>query len=256
MKTKVNLRSSFLRCFIVLLTTAGSASLGLAQIASVLSQDLTLHKETVSSGMMGQGGGTIQSTVYLSSRVMKQTASDGNDFIVRFDEGKFITVDHNKRTYTELTLEQLQKAIDEIPQEMGENQEEMEAMRRMMGSVAADFSVTNQGAGETIAGYSTQKYLIAGPMQIEVLAAPELKVPAIYYDALKIHAPQNPFFDLSKLYDELKKIEGIALKEVMTLNIMGMSVTTTSVVKSVEKGPIPASTFDIPAGYKAVPLEY
>jgi hypothetical protein len=40
------------------------------------------------------------------------------------------------------------------------------------------------------------------------------------------------------------------------MKMMGMSFTTTSVVTSVEKGPIPASRFEIPAGYKSVPFKF
>jgi len=38
--------------------------------------------------------------------------------------------------------------------------------------------------------------------------------------------------------------------------MMGMSMSTTTIVDSVEKGAIPASTFEIPAGYKAVPMKF
>jgi hypothetical protein len=50
----------------------------------------------------------------------------------------------------------------------------------------------------------------------------------------------------------MKKINGLGLKTIMTMNVMGRSMTTTTVVTDVQKGTIPASTFDVPAGYKAV----
>ena len=42
----------------------------------------------------------------------------------------------------------------------------------------------------------------------------------------------------------------------MTMNVMGRSMTTTTVVTDVQKGTIPASTFEVPAGYKAVSWKY
>jgi len=256
MKTKVSSRSVLLACLMIALLTAGSATFGRGQLSSILSQGLTLHKETTSSGMMGRGGGTMKSTIYFSGKGMRMTTEGGNDMLVQLDRGKFITIDHKKKSYTELDQDGLQKTIDSATSKMGEDRDQMEAMRKMMGNVAADFSVTRQGAGGTIAGYATEKYLVTGPVQMEIWAAPELTVPASYYDALKVQMPSNPLFDTSKMYEEFKKIDGVTLKEVMTMNMMGMSFTTSSIVTSVEKGPIPATTFEIPAGYKAVPFKH
>jgi hypothetical protein len=38
----------------------------------------------------------------------------------------------------------------------------------------------------------------------------------------------------------------------MTMNVMGRSMTTTTVVTDVQKGSIPASTFEVPTGYKVL----
>ena len=121
-----------------------------------------------------------------------------------------------------------------------------------MGQAAASFTVSKQGPGEAIAGYATEKYLIQGPMEMEIWAAPDLKIPATYYDVMKLQMPANPMFDMGKLYDEMKKISGITLKSVMTMKMMNMEMKTTKVVTSVEKGSIPASVFEVPAGYKLV----
>lgn len=62
-------------------------------------------------------------------------------------------------------------------------------------------------------------------------------------------------FDAGRMYDEMKKIEGMVLKQVSTMRIMNMSSTTTTVTTSVDKGALAPSTFDPPAGYKAVPFK-
>jgi hypothetical protein len=166
-------------------------------------------------------------------------------------DGKIISIDNKKKTYTVTTAEEVQQMIKKATAGMGEQDAEaMAAMRKMMGAVASSFSVTRQGPGENIAGYATQKYLLSGPFPMELWAAPELKLPAAYYDALKMRTPPNPMFDMSKLYDEMKKVDGMPLKTVMTMKMMGREMTTTTVVTSVNKGPIPPSTFEIPAGYK------
>ena len=140
--------------------------------------------------------------------------------------------------------------------EMGKNKEEMEALQKMMGKTAGPTTMTKVGPGESIAGYATEKYVISGPMEWEIWAAPDLKIPGAYYDAMKLRVPANPMFDMRKLYDEFKKIDGMAMKTVMTLKMMGMSSTTTTVVNSVDKVPIPPSTFQVPDGYKLAPAKF
>jgi hypothetical protein len=139
---------------------------------------------------------------------------------------------------------------------MGMDKEKLEQMRKMMGTTSDSFSVTKVGAGETIAGYATEKYLVKGPMEMEIHAAPDLKLPTLYYEAMKMRMQRTPLFDMSKLYDEMKKIKGYVLKTVTTTRMMNMEMKSATVVTSVEKGSIPASTFEVPAGYKEVPMKF
>jgi len=224
-----------------------------AQISALFSSDLTLHETTTGSGMMGKGGGTQTVTNYFSRSAMKRESSDGNDMIILFDKGTIISIDNKKKTYTETTMQELQAIFDKVGAEMDKNKEAMEAMKKMMGQAAGSFTVTKVGPGGNIAGYATEHYLIAGPMEMEIWAAPELKMPELYYDALKMRIPRNPMFDMGKMYDEMKKINGMALKSNTTIKMMGQEMKTSTVVTAVEKGSIPASKFEVPAGYKSVP---
>jgi hypothetical protein len=245
--TAVKTRTSTL--FGLLLIIIGTSAQATAQ--SPFTRDITLHETTTSSGMMGKGGGNTTTTNYISGNAIKHSSSDGKDLIIRLDEGKLISIDNNKKTYSETTFQQMATMLDKLSGEMGKNPEQMEMMKKMMGQTAP-ISVTKQGAGESIAGYATEKYLITGPMQMELWVAPELKAPPSFYDALRAQVPANPLFDIGKMYDEMKKIGGIALKSNMTIKVMNMEIKTSTVVTSVVKGAIPASTFAIPAGYSPV----
>jgi hypothetical protein len=221
--------------------------------AQIFSQDLTIRSTGTSPGMGGRGGGSVTTTEFFSKNALKASSSNGSDTIIRFDTEKFITIDNNKKTYSEMTFKQLQDMLSKASSALGEmSGEDMAQVRKMMGQTATSFSVTKVGAGETIAGYATEKYLLSGPMQIEIHSSPSLKVPAAYYDVMKLQMPANPLFDMRKMYDELKKIEGIPLKTVTTMRMMGQEMKTTKVATSIEKGAIPASVFEVPAGYKRV----
>jgi hypothetical protein len=248
-------RRSALAIFVVVSVSLWAVFALNAAPQAFFSSDLTIHQTQSSSG--GRGGErSVTSTMYLSGNAMKHSSSDGNDSIIRLDENKMILIDNNKKTYSEVTFQQLQEFMDKATAAMGgANDQQMEAMRKLMGGRGgADqpISVTKVGPGETIAGYATEKYLVKGPMEMEVHAAPDLKIPAQYYDALKLRMPKNPFFDMGKLMEEMKKMNGVPMKQITTIKMMGMETKSTTLVTSVDKGAIPKTTFDVPAGYKKV----
>ncbi len=257
------MKSIPIRCSIVisaalcLVLLAGTAAP--AQISGWFREDLTMQEKTSTSGGPQGSGQQSTGTVYLSRNAIRNSDSMGTDSIIRFDEKRMIHLDHKKKTYTSMTFEEMQKMMDDLGQKMdkaGEEggQEAMQAMKKLFGNVSDSVKVTKLGPGEQIAGYSTVKYQVEmGFMQMEMWAAPDLKMPPVYYDSFKMKA-KNPMFDMSKLYDEFKKIEGYPVKQVTAMSMMGMKMTTTKEVTSVAKGSIPASTFDIPAGYKAVSM--
>ncbi len=245
MKTAAVVKTHFVFLFVL---TIGTGTAAWAQGA----KDVTLHESVTSTGMPMGGGGNTTATVYLSGNAMKRSSSDGTDTIIRFDGGKIITIDNKKKTYTEMSMQQIQEMLDKGSAELQQNAEAAEAMRKMMGQMATSFTVAKVGPGEPIAGYNTEKYAIKGPFEMEIWAAPDLKVPAAYYDFMKARTRPNPMFDMRKMYDEMKKIDGMSLKSVMTIKMMGREMNTTPVVTSVDKGPIPPATFQIPAGYKLV----
>jgi hypothetical protein len=238
----------FAACFLLFIAAASRDA-----EAQLFSQDLTMHSTTTSSGMMGRGGGSSTGTDYLSKNAIKTSSSDGTDSIIRFDTQKLITIDNKKKTYSEITFQELQDMINKVGAAAGQmNDEDMAMMKKMMGQMATSFSVAKVGPGETIAGYATEKYLLKGPIEAEISAASDLKMPATYYDVMKFQMPSMPMFDMGKMYEEMKKISGFPLKTVTTMKMMGNEMKTTKVVTSIEKGAIPASVFEIPAGYKRV----
>ena len=142
--------------------------------------------------------------------------------------------------------------MNKVTAGMPQDPEAMAAIKKMMGGSSAPLTVTKQGPGETVAGYATEKYLVTGPIEMEIWATPEFKLPAAYYDAIKMRLPANPVLDLGKMYDAFKQINGMAMKSVVKMKVMSMSITTTTEVTSVQKGAIPPATFEVPAGYKLV----
>jgi len=217
-----------------------------AQMPPLMSQGLTMTETTTANGK------TTTSTNFFSGNAVKRSSPEGQDSIIRFDQEKIVTVDNKKKTYSEITFKQLQEMMEKVSSAMPQDAEAMAAMKKIMGGSSAPLTVSKQGAGETVAGYATQKYLVTGPFEMEIWAAPELKLPPAYYDAIKMRLPANPVLDLGKMYDAFKQIDGMAMKTVLKMKVMSMSMTTSTEVTSVQKGAIAPATFEVPAGYKLV----
>ena len=83
--------------FILVLSTVANPGAAVAQQSSFFAQDLTLHQTTTSSGR-GAGGDNkpAQMTTYFSREVMRTSSGESYDTIIRFGEGKMITIDHKK----------------------------------------------------------------------------------------------------------------------------------------------------------------
>ena len=171
------------------------------------------------------------------------------DVIYRIDQGKIIRLNPKQKTYTEVTMAEEREIISTAhvkPQDQ-------EMMHRM--GLDAPPTITNLGAGETIAGYATEKYSIKTPLvQGESWIAPELEVPAGYRDMTAASiAGQVP--GIGQLFKAMRTAKGFVLKSASTSSMpMMKGVVFTEIATSVEKGPIPPSTFEPPAGYTKVAL--
>ena len=225
-------------------------SLGATLTCGSASEGLTLHQKTVVTGMpMGQAQDTTETTYY-SKDGMRQNYAAGTDVIVQFGDQKMILLDHQKKTYSEMTFGQIREMTGRATSELSQQDQVPDATRQMMGQNVGEVTFTDEGPGEEIAGFATQKYRIQMPsLELRLWSAKELPVPSHYYDALRLGAQANPMFDMGKIYDAFKTMEGLAVKTVTSMEIMGTRITTTTTVTSVERGPLPSSTFDVPADY-------
>lgn len=173
------------------------------------------------------------------------TADD--DIIVRMDQRKYILIDHNEKTYSEMTCDALQQMLSKT---RSSDPQQTEAMKKALGWTG-ESKVTRVGPGDTILGYKTEKYLVTAAMgQMELHVAPSLEVPSSYYEAMKLMEGAAPF---SGFAEQMGQIKGLALKQVSSLKMFGDVIESTSIATKVDTSPIPASRFEPPAGYRDVP---
>jgi hypothetical protein len=224
-------------------TLLPAAAALLAAAAALPAEDLTiLSKVTTNSA-------DSTSQQYITS-TYSRSASEQSDSIVHFPTGKITMIDHKKKEYWESTLEEMAAYWDKTMREFrGTPMEDMFGLR--------DEPKVEKIAGtRKIAGYDCNRYSleIGDILEVETWAAPGLEPPAPYYDGRKVSAaamgPMGKTFE--KMYDEFKKIKGFPLSTAIIVRTPMSRTQTVEEATEVKKGPIPESTFAVPAGYKKV----
>jgi uncharacterized protein DUF4412 len=245
-----------------------SCALGLAALVALpaAAEDLTIAYKV----MAGDKPGTA--TTWVSSTQFKMADGD-NATTFDLKSGRLTFVDNKKKQYWETTTQEMQAALAKMSAQMNEQMQAMpaplrEKMMGAMGGVAESVKVTKGGAAKTVAGYSCQPYVFSmgadperSPMTMETCNTKDLSWPVQAWDARAAMSgggmAGNPMGQrFQKMFDEMKKAEGLAVSEVTTMKLMGKTMVTSREVTEVKKGPIPDSVFAIPDGYKKVDSPY
>lgn len=205
-------------------------------------QDLTVISKTT------MGGRTGTSTQYMSST--KSRTSDGQtDTIIEFKTGRYVFVEHKKKAYWETTVEEMASYFASLEKNMKGN-----PMFDAMFGGSDDVKVEKGKSSRKIAGYDCDDYTMSmgAAFVVEFCAAKGLKPPPQYYEGRKFSfASMGPMGKrYTKMFDEMRKIEGFPLTLEMDVDMGGAKQKTLSEATEVKKGPIDESVFAIPAGYK------
>jgi len=181
------------------------------------------------------------------------------------DRKLIVMIDHNKREYSEMSLD-FEKLFDEAAAaEAAQDPETAEAMKKMpgfmknmmkgaMGSLSA--KVTETGETKKIGDYDCRKYLIEMSMMGSETKAESWATEDIKIDYAKAFAMSNAMMasmpGFEKVMQEMKKVKGVVVYQAATVKMMGSEMTsTTELVEAADKD-APAGTYEVPAGYKKV----
>jgi hypothetical protein len=181
------------------------------------------------------------------------------DTIMEFASGKIVTIDNEKKEYSEMTVAEIDAAMQgmsaQMEQAMANVPPQMrEKMAGMMGGAGAEATVT-KGATKTIAGYPCQTWTVAmgSTMTQESCNSTALTPPfdpANFQKLTRVSIPMMQGMD--KMIKKMTEIQGISLMHHTTMNMMGRKTDTGMEATEVRKGAIAADVFATPAGYKQV----
>jgi len=220
----------------------------------VLAGDLTITYKAKTKGPMGMNSEGVQ-THYYSTKFQK-TVDEGTkiDTLVDYEKGVFYSIHHKDKKIELMTFDDM-VAIGQAATKQMESMENMPAfMKSMMGGGdAGEINVESLGS-DTVAGRACKKYKLSlGKLVDDLSVDPTLKPPVnpvafAKFQKLRGNQFQGPSSaSMRKLYEELAKIKGLPLKTHM-VGFMGMDVSTEAT--EVKTADIPASTFELPVGYK------
>jgi hypothetical protein len=186
---------------------------------------------------------------WIAEKKLREDIAESS-IIVRLDLNKIYTIDHAKKTYSEIDLP---IEIDKVFP--AEAKQIMDVMQIKSSSVREVAEI------QTIGSWLCQKFLVEVeismmemnvPMKMEIWASKQLGIDLTAYK--KFYGAMlslNPF--TKDLSEEFKKIEGYPVLTISSVTTMGTETKDREEVVSVEKKDVPAKTFNLPRGYEKIP---
>ncbi len=237
---------------------------------SLFADDLTMTSRVTAAD------GQISTAVsYFSKDHMRRAHGDGKESIIDAKSGEMTTIDNRKKTYYVMTPADFEQMSAKMNEQM--NSPEMKKMhakmddqspadrKKMEGAMGSmlDVKVQNTGVTRKIAGYSCTVWTMAmGQMSnTEECLSTELNVPVQMWDAYKKYAEgmKNTMASMgpmasaaTKMREQMKDMKGYPLSTRTTVEIMGHKTVVGSEVTEIKHGSIPASVWQVPAGYTRV----
>jgi hypothetical protein len=252
----------------LLVTVALTVLLGFTPLWADLYYEMTTTEYSQTPG--GESTKVDEQKGYIKSDRMKmEEVTDDQATIIRLDKELVWQVDHNAKTYSEITFAELEELSGQQAAAMKEAQEHMEEMKKMMESMPPEQKammeqqmqqsmqmqsamgeapkVTKTGKREKILGYTCEEYKFEwGAMNWEMWTCKEI-IPDIdfsrFYQGLEVAEP---------MMEELTKIKGFPLKTIITTVVAGTTSRSTSEVTKVKTERISNSEFELPKGYQQV----
>ena len=231
---------------------------------------------TIVSKITSDGGAPTTVTSYLSSDHARMVQAEGQEAILDLKTGQITVIDGRKKEYFVVTRQDMDQMKTRMQQTMNSPevqraQEQMKnlppemqkRMQGMMGAIAGNFDVKKMGTSRKIAGYNCDNWTITlGQFsKTEQCVTTELPVPVQSWDAYRgfaegmrgMMASMGPMAKgMAEIAEKMKEMRGYPLATTTSANFMGRSSSSSSEVVEVKKGPIPASAWEVPVGYRKV----
>jgi hypothetical protein len=237
-----------------IILTACMASLSCA------AEDLTVISSVTTNG---KPGGI--DTNYISGDHIRHSQSQGTDVIIDLKTGTMTNINEKKKNYFIITKQDLETMQAKMAERMNDPKmkQAMAMMQGLGSSMASSTEVKKTGVSRKVAGYACDEWLISmgGMMTMTECVTNDLKYPVQSWTAMtdfnesmrKTMSGFGPNAKAGADYAEkMKTIKGFPVATSSTVEAGAMKIATSSEVTEVRRDPIPASTWQVPAGFVQV----
>jgi len=172
---------------------------------------------------------------------MLRSDSQGTSTLLRLDKNAMYMIDHARKSYVEVPL-------DQSPVQPGLSESE---------GMKFDIKITETNEKKKIGDWNCQKYLQVidfgmEPMKAEIWATEDLSIDKdLYARQASAMFGKGPAPSSEDMMKELKKIKGVHVLTVSTVDMMGTQVKTTQELIEFKESKAPEDHFEIPSSYKA-----
>ncbi len=214
---------------------------------------------------MGDKGGKQVSEMSYGHHKLRVDNPDKTTIVIDLLSGDFTMIDHDKKTYASVTLDELVKMQNEMIAQMKAQLPNMppnvretieKQLEKQEKARTADLSVKKTGKKDKVAGNACEVYTWDGPEgDVEACMAKKTAVDVTSFRD-----------DAKKLAAKLKKAgvgagaasmvllqvadHGFPLRTKRTMKLGPQSIESTTEVQSMKKDDAPKANFDAPKGYK------
>ncbi len=222
--------------------------------------DLTIVSKNTLNGKAG-----AMSTSYLASDHVRMAQDGGHDVIIDLKTGVTTTLDGAKKTYYTTTKQDMDQFAARMQEKLNdpEVKKGMEMMAKMSEGMAGPIDVKKTGETRTVAGFRCDEWVITmnAFTTMKECVTSELQYPARAFDAYKDYSESmkkmmSGFGAMAQsgaeLAEKMKAMQGYPVATSMKMDVMGQKTTSETEVIEVRKGAIPASAWEIPAGYTKI----
>jgi hypothetical protein len=184
--------------------------------------------------------------------------------IIDLKNGAMTNIDGKKKTYYVMTKEDMEAMQAAMAARMNDPKmkQAMAMMQGMSSSMASSTEVKKTGVTRKVAGYACEEWLITmgSMMSMTECVTNDFKYPvqswaalADFQESMRKSMSFGPSAKSGADYAEkMKSIKGFPVASTTTVDAGVMKTTTATEVTDVSRTPIPASTWDVPAGFTKV----
>ena len=183
---------------------------------------------------------------------------------LRIKNGAMTNIDGKKKTYYVMTKENLEAMRAAMAERMSDPKmkQAMAMMQGMSSSMASSTEVKKTGVTRKVAAYACEEWLITmgSMMSMTECVTNDFKYPvqswaalADFQESMRKSMSFGPSAKSGADYAEkMKSIKGFPVASTTTVDVGITKTTTATEVTDVSRTPIPASTWDVPAGFTKI----